>query len=206
MGHRPSGGPPPADLRGGPAGVSDVSRAHAGRRVHHRGVGDRPDPHPPPDPRRPRGARRATEPPLDAGLREPGHGTRPTPVRRRPDRCVRTAPRRPATTRGRSACAAVSPQRPRGPAGPGSPARTAGRTAREAHRRGGGRAEARAPVLARQGTGAYTRPTSIGFPILYTQYPWTAAACGGLPAGDDAHHSLLLFLRHGVVLQVRRAR
>lgn len=42
---------------------------------------DRPHPHPPPDPRRPRVARRAAEPPSDPGPREPGRRTRPTPAR-----------------------------------------------------------------------------------------------------------------------------
>ena len=43
------------------------------------------------------------------------------------------------------------------PAGPGSAARTAGPTAREALRRGGGPAEARSPVLGEAGDrGLYT--------------------------------------------------
>jgi hypothetical protein len=138
------GGPPRADLRGGPERVSDVWRAHAGRRVHHPGGSDRPDPHPPPDPRRPRGARRATEPPIDACPREPGHGTRPTPVRRHHDLRVRTAPPTPRDHAGtfglRGGPTAAAPRSPPASAGPGSPARTVGRTARAAHRRGGGRA------------------------------------------------------------------
>jgi hypothetical protein len=54
---------------------------------------------------------------------------------------------------------------PPAPTGPGSPVRTAGRTACEAHRRGGGRAEARSPLLARQRTRAYTPATAIEFPV-----------------------------------------
>jgi hypothetical protein len=132
--------------------------------------------HPPPDPRRPRGARRAAEPPIDAGPREPGHGTRPTPVRRHHDLRVRTAP--PPTPRDhagtfgvRGGPTAAAPRSPPASAGPGAPARTAGRTARAAHRRGGGRAVARSPVLARQRTGAYTPPTPIEFPIAPIEFP-----------------------------------
>ena len=51
------------------------------------------------------------------------------------------------------------------PAGPWSPARTTGRTAHEAHRRRGGRAVARAPRLARQGTGPSTQLIPIEIPI-----------------------------------------
>jgi hypothetical protein len=75
-------------------------------------------------------------------------------------------PRGPATTRGPPAWAAVSPRRSRGPAGPGSPVRTADRTAREAHRRGGRRAEALSPVRLRQWPRGCTPPTSIECPIL----------------------------------------
>ena len=102
------------------------------------------------------------------------------------DRAAREAhagPRSPSSTRPprtggrhaphtRSPTLRLSPEygpdapMPRRPAGPGSPIRTAGRTAREAHRRGGARAEARSPVRSRQGTGACTPPTSIEFPIL----------------------------------------
>ena len=59
-----------------PARVSDVSRAYANHRVPHPGVGDRPDPHPPP---RPRGPRRRTESPIDASPGEPRDVTRPRP-------------------------------------------------------------------------------------------------------------------------------
>jgi len=62
------GGAPAAELRGRPARVSDGSRAHADHRVHHPGVGDRPDPRPPPlprGPRGPRGPRRRAESALD---------------------------------------------------------------------------------------------------------------------------------------------
>ena len=163
------GGPPAADFRGRPARVSHLPRCDAPRRLHHATVGDRPDPHPPSHPRGTPGPRRRAEPPIDAGPREPRGVTRPMPARRRPDRPVSTPPRRPATPRGRSVRAAVPPQRPHGPhrlpAGPGSPVRTAGRTAREAHRRGGGRAEARSPLLARQRPRAYVPATPIEFPI-----------------------------------------
>ena len=81
--------PAPAALRGRPARVSDLPRRDAHRRVHYPGVGDRPDPHPPP---LPRGPRRRAESPIDAGPREPRCVTRPTPVRRRPDRLVRQPP------------------------------------------------------------------------------------------------------------------
>ena len=77
------GDPASADFRGRPARVSHLPRRHANRRLHHPDVGDRPDPRAPPDPRRARGARRGAEPPINAGPREPGGVTRPTPVRRR---------------------------------------------------------------------------------------------------------------------------
>ena len=47
-GQQPVGSPAPADVRGRPARMSHLPRRDAGRRVHHAGVGDRPDPHPPP--------------------------------------------------------------------------------------------------------------------------------------------------------------
>ena len=103
----------------------------------------------------------ARSPPSTRAPREPEHVTRPTPVRRRPDRPMRTAPRRPATTRGRSACAAIPPRRHRGPRRPRVIDRTQSRRVREGHRHGGGRAVARAPVLARQGTGDNTQRTAI---------------------------------------------
>jgi hypothetical protein len=80
--------------------------------------------------------------------------------------CAR--PRSPPSTRAPPAWAAVSPLQTRGPAGPGSPVRTSDRTAREAHRRGGSRAEALSPFHSRQGTRACTPPTSIEFPILHS--------------------------------------
>ena len=70
-----------------------LPRRDADRRLYQPDVGDRPNPHPPPDPRLPFGARRATAPPIDAGPREPGHGTRPTPFRRRAACHLSTAPR-----------------------------------------------------------------------------------------------------------------
>lgn len=74
------GGVAPADLRGGLAGVPVLPRCDADRRVHHPHLGDRPDPHPPPDSRRARGARRGAEPPIDAGPREPSTARAPRPA------------------------------------------------------------------------------------------------------------------------------
>ena len=133
-GHPPVGSPAPATRRGRPARVSDASRAHADHRVHHPSVGDRPDPHPPP---RPRGPRRRTESPIDAGPREPRDVTRPAPVRRRPDRPVSTHPRGPAppgTFGARDRPTAASPESlpaPGHPAGPQAerPARHTGAVA-----------------------------------------------------------------------------
>jgi hypothetical protein len=116
--------------------VPGLPRRPAHRRVHHAIVGHRPDPRPPPDPRRPRVARRAAEPPINAGPREPWRVTRPAPVRRHRDLRVRTAPhRRPATRRGRLACAAVPPQRPRVPRPDRRPTRPRGTPARWRSRR-----------------------------------------------------------------------
>jgi len=85
---------------------------------------------------------------------------RSTGARRRPDhlRVRPPDPRHHAGTFGVRGVPAV-------PAGPGSLARIAGRTACEAHRRSGGRAEPRSPVLARQGTAARARRTPIEFSI-----------------------------------------
>jgi len=97
------------------------------------------------------------------------YANRPRGMRRQGEPAhLRTAPtpRHPAGTFGvRGGPTAATPRSPPAPAGPGSPVRTAGRTAREAHRRGGGRAEARSPLLARQRTRAYTPATPIEFPI-----------------------------------------
>ncbi len=106
------GGPDGGHRDGGPPRVSDVSRAHAGRRVHHSGVGDRPDPRASPDPRRARGALLAAEPPIDAAA---GCVTRPTPVRRRPSCHLSAAPRPATTRRGPFAWSAVPPERLIGP-------------------------------------------------------------------------------------------
>ena len=90
-------------------------------------------------------------------------------TRRRPDSPLRTRPPTPHDHAGtfgvRGGPTAATPRSPPAPAGPGSPVRTAGRTARKAHRRGGGRAEACSPLLARQRTRAYTPATPIEFPI-----------------------------------------
>lgn len=75
---------------------------------------------------------------------------------------------------------AAAPRSPLASAGAGSQIRTTGRTAREAHRRGGGRTEARSPVLARQRTGAYTAPTSIESPIA-TRRRISACVCAMAP-------------------------
>ena len=158
-GRRPYGDPAPADVRGRPAGVSDLPWPHAGRRVHDPRVGDRPDPRAPPDPRRARGTPRAAEPPTDAGLREPGPVTGPTAVRRHHDLRVRTAPRRPATTRGRLACAAVPPRRHRGLRRPRPPPLTAARTTLTAPGRAAGHAAAPHAVLARSAMAPYVRRT-----------------------------------------------
>ena len=52
--------------------------------------------HPPPRPPGDGSPRRRAESPLQAGPREPRCVTRPTPIRRRPDRLMSTAPRRPS--------------------------------------------------------------------------------------------------------------
>jgi len=112
----PVGDPAPADLRGRPPRVSHLPRRHAHRRVHHAVVGDRPDPHPPPHPRLPCGARdprRREEPPIDAGPREPRGVAVATSVGRRSACHLSTARR--ATTRGASVWAAVPPARRMGP-------------------------------------------------------------------------------------------
>ena len=90
-GHPPMGGPPAADFRGRPARVPDLPWPHAGRRVHHPSLGDRPDPRACPDPRRARGARWAAEPPIDAGPHESGRVTRAARPRCL-DRPLSTAP------------------------------------------------------------------------------------------------------------------
>ena len=90
-GHPPMGGPPAADFRRRPARVPDLPWPHAGRRVHHPSLGDRPDPRACPDPRRARGARRAAEPPIDAGPHESGRVTRAARPRCL-DRPLSTAP------------------------------------------------------------------------------------------------------------------
>ena len=133
---------------------------HAGRRVHHPGLGDRPDPRASPDPRRARGARRAAEPPIDAGPHEPGRVTRAA----RPDRPLSTAPspRHHAGTFGVGGSPTGASDRSP-PASP--PTGSAVLTAHEARERGGGHAAARLSVLARSAITPYTRPTPIEFPI-----------------------------------------
>jgi len=91
----PVGDPASAALRGRPARMPVRPWHDARGRLHHAGVGDRPDPHPPAHPRRDGDPRRRATPPIDAGPRPPGHVTRPPPVRRRPDSRRRTRPQRP---------------------------------------------------------------------------------------------------------------
>ena len=169
-GRRPYGDPAPADVRGRPAGVSDLPWPHAGRRVHDPRVGDRPDPRAPPDPRRARGTPRAAEPPTDAGLREPGPVTGPTAVRRHHDLRVRTAPPTPRSPAGpvgvRGRPTAASPWAPPAQATP------ADRRSNDAH---GARARGRARRGPSRGAGKVgdgavrstnSRPTPIEIPAL----------------------------------------
>ena len=72
LGQRPYGGPPAADLRGGPPRVPVLPWPHADRRIHHPGVGDRPGPHAPARPRLARVPHRRAESPLDPGTVGPG--------------------------------------------------------------------------------------------------------------------------------------
>jgi hypothetical protein len=91
----PVGDPATADLRGRPARVPDLPRRDAPRRVQRPGLGEPPDPHPPPHPRLPCGARdprRREEPPIDAGSREPRGVAFATSISRRPDRPLSMAP------------------------------------------------------------------------------------------------------------------
>lgn len=85
-------------------------------------------------------------------------------------RRVRHLHRLPGHRRGgaldrRRADDGVTPRRHRAPGRPRGIDRTRGRRAREGHRHRGGRAVARRPVLARQGTGDDTQRTAIAFPI-----------------------------------------
>ncbi|MBK9409741.1 MAG: transposase [Gemmatimonadetes bacterium] len=76
----PMGAAPAADLRGRPTRVSHLPRRDARRGVHYAVVGHRPDPHPPPHPRRARAPPRRPEPAIDAGPCEPEPRARPRPV------------------------------------------------------------------------------------------------------------------------------
>ena len=155
-----------------------LPRRDAARRVHHPGVGDRPDPRPPPDPRRARGARRAAEPPIDAGPREPEHDTRPTPVHPRSACDLRTVPtpRHYAGTfgvGGRPTGATDGSRRHRSPHGDRrshGPRRT---------RTGGGHAAAAQTVLARSAIAPSTRrivdPPRLKF-LSTNSYPLVAPA------------------------------
>ena len=147
------GGAPAADLRGRPAGLPDVSRAHADHRVHHPGLGDRPDPRAPPHPRRDGDPRRRAESARDPGTVWTGHhattrrgppgplSLTPTPrsragtfgVRVRPTGASDRSPRRPG---------AHGPRRPDGHRGAAA---------------GGGQAAERPPALARSAIAPYAR-------------------------------------------------
>ena len=148
-------------------------------RGHDPGVGDRPDPRAPPDPRRARGTPRAAEPPIDAGLREPGPVTRPTPVRRHHDLRVRTAPPTPRSPAGpvgvRGRPTAASPWAPPALAPP------ADRRSNDAH---GARARGRARRGPSRGAGKVgdgtvrptnSRPTPIEIPIPGSTGCWRIA-------------------------------
>ena len=89
-GHPSVGSAPAAALRGGPPRVPPRPWPPAYRRVHHPGVGDRPDPRAPPHPRHPRGARRAASP------HRPGarHASRGASRARTADQTTREALRR----------------------------------------------------------------------------------------------------------------
>ena len=179
-GQPPVGGAPAADLRSRSPRVPGLPRRHAHRRVHHALVGHRPDPHPPPDPRRPRVERRAAEPPIDAGPREPGRVTRPAPVRRHHDLRVRTAPPTPRDQAGTfgvrggpTAAAPRAPPAPGPPPGPQpeQPARHTGAVAvapKPAHQRSRGR-----------GPGRILPPPRLNFlSRRRVRPPRSASACG----------------------------
>jgi hypothetical protein len=164
-----------------PARVPLLPWPHAGRRVAHPGVGDPPDPHPPPYPCGARDPRRREEPPSDAGPASRGTARAP---RRSADapRITGVRPRGPATTRGPVAWVAVSPRRSRGPAGPGvtRPDRRPNgpRGAQARRERGGGHAAANRAVLARSVTAPYARVTPIQFPILDKALTSTSPSSG----------------------------
>ena len=85
--------------------MPDLPWPHAGRRVHHPGLGDRPDPRASPDPRRARGVRRAAEPLIEAGPDKPGPATRAAcrapPPRPPPEHGLVAPPPRGKLWRGR---------------------------------------------------------------------------------------------------------
>lgn len=165
--------------------MSHLPRRDAHRRLHHPDVGDRPDPHPPPDPRFPCGARRATEPPIDPGPREPGPGAPPTLVRRRGAGPLRTAPtlRHHAGTvgvGGRPAGAAHWSRRHR------PPTVTAVPTALESHEHVSGHAAARQSVRTRSVISPYTRPI-VDPPRLKFLSPAGIVGAAAAHTGTTAH-------------------
>ena len=83
VGRRPHGGAPPADLRGGPAGVPALLRRDRHCCLHHPDVGDRPDPRPPRRPPCAAGPRWRRDPPINAGPPESRHVMRRAPVHKR---------------------------------------------------------------------------------------------------------------------------
>jgi hypothetical protein len=102
-------------------------------------------------------AHAARSPPIDPGPREPEHGTRRMPGRRRPDSHLRTRLRPPATTRGPLACAAVPPRRHRRLRRPWPPPRTAAGAALTAPGREAGHAADSHAVRARSAIAPYVR-------------------------------------------------
>jgi len=121
-----------------------------------RDVGDRPDPRPPPFPR---GPRRRTVSPIDAGLRQPGGVTRRTVVRRRPDAHMKYAPPPDAPPPRGDVWRARQSHRDatEDPAAPGAPRRDAVRPPILAHERDGGHAPTRLAALARPTITPYPR-------------------------------------------------
>jgi len=152
-GQPPMGGAPAADLRGRPAGLPDLSRAHADHRVHHPGLGDRPDPRAPPPPRRDGGPRRRAESALDPRTVGTGrHATArcgpPGPLSRTP------TPRSRAGTFGVRVRPTGASDRPLRRPGAHGKRRPDGYRDAAA---GGGQAAARRPALARSAIAPYVR-------------------------------------------------
>ena len=175
-----------ATRRGRPPRVSRLPRRDADRRVHHADVGDRPDPRGSPDPRRARGARRAAEPPIDAGPHEPGRVTRAARPRRRPDHPLSTAPspRHHAGTRG------VGGGSPTGPSDRPPPA-SPSHWDRRAHGPRGARARRRArrrPSVGARAVGdrvVFSTDTNrISYPALATLLRFETICGSGSPCSS----------------------